>query len=375
MRLSPQQRRSVGDALVALCIGRPVELAGSEEVAEVFLHAVTYHRLAPLAHVMLRQSHPELSKRLKPVRDQMLFHHLRIVATLERIDEQLDGVPWVVFKGPVLSELAHPVPGIRWYQDLDLLVAPENLRGVCERLFAQGWQLRDSDAMLSDPSFGGEISMRSPWGTFIDLHWAMTNSAAKRARYPVSTADILARRVMVPVAGSEVPSLDESDTLAYLCLHACLTGGTRLLHLVDIDHLIRRVADVSMVLSRALDWRAAAPLALVLGRARRLLGTPVPDDLYQVLNLSEGFARLMAVVDRGWPISLVWSGSSMPRRIATHVRTGAARTLGAVGLASARQVGARFRRVRAAELTPPSQEGIDAYLTKVEAAASAGIRN
>lgn len=369
MGLSRFQRQSVGDALVALCTGSPIELADGEEVATSFLRAVTYHRLAPLAHVMLRDRYPELSEQFKPMRDHVLFHHLRVAATLERIGEQLHGVPWVVFKGPVLSESAHPVPGIRWYQDLDLLVAPQHLRAVCERLFAQGWQLRDTDAMLGDPSFGGEISLRSPWGTFIDLHWAMTNSAALRRKYPVPTADIIGRRVTVSVAGSEVPTLEHVDTVVYLCLHACLTGATRLLHLMDIDRLIRQVDDPDRIISRALSWEAAAPVALVLGRAHQLLGTPMPARLRRRLGLSAPFAWLMSVVDRGWPVSLVWSGSSMPRRIAMHVRPSALRTLAAVGAASAVRLATRFRRASRSEWMPASASGIDAYLSKVEAAA------
>lgn len=370
MGLSRVQRQSVGSALLAICTGSPVELMDDSEVSDAFLKGVVHHRLAPLAHVALRDSRPELAAQLRPLRDQMLYHHLRVIATLEQVAEQFNEVPWVVFKGPILSETAHPAPGIRWYQDLDLLVDPRDLRQLFGRLFEYGWQLMDTDAMLGDPSFGGEVSFRTPWDTFVDLHWATTNSAALRARYPVPVADLIGRRVTVPVAGIEVPTLEEIDTLVYLCLHACLTGATRLLHLLDIDQFIRQVTDPDQLIPRALAWGAGAPAALVLGRAHRVLGTPVPAHLNRRLELTPGFGSLMTMIDRGWPVSQVWSGSSMPRRVARHVRPSAVRTLGTIGLTSARRLPSRFRRMGKPEWTPASTDGIEAYLSKVEGAAT-----
>lgn len=373
MGLSRVQRQSVGSALLAICTGSPVELMDDSEVSDAFLKAVVHHRLAPLAHVALRDSRPELAAQLRPLRDQMLYHHLRVVATLEQVAEQFNEVPWVAFKGPILSETAHPAPGIRWYQDLDLLVDPRDLRQLFGRLFGYGWQLMDTDAMLGDPSFGGEVSFRTPWDTFVDLHWATTNSAALRARFPVPVADLMGRRVTVPVAGIEVPTLEEIDTLVYLCLHACLTGATRLLHLLDIDQFIRRVTDPDQLIPRALAWGAGAPVGLVLGRARRMLGTPVPDDLYRRLKLSPGFPGLMALIDRGWPVSQVWSASSMPRRIAMNVRASALHTVGLVGVTSAIRIATRFRHIRKPEWSAASPERVDQYLSKVEATTWAGV--
>src|SRR5699024_11250654 len=83
------------------------------------LRALRYPRLAPLAHVLLRDTEPVLARRLKSDRDRAITVHLCATEMLRQFADLTADIPWVVFKGPVLSELAHPVPGLRDYQDLD----------------------------------------------------------------------------------------------------------------------------------------------------------------------------------------------------------------------------------------------------------------
>src|SRR5699024_7504388 len=125
------------------------------------LHALRYHRLAPLAHVLLRDTEPVLARRLKSDRDRAITVHLCATEVLRQFADLTADIPWVVFKGPALSELAHPVPGLREYQDLDLLVAPSDLRHVSERLLDAGWSVLDYDDMLTASQVAGEIDRKS----------------------------------------------------------------------------------------------------------------------------------------------------------------------------------------------------------------------
>src|SRR5690554_3716266 len=106
-------QRAVDGALVAICRGIPPDLPPGQDVADDFVAAARYHRISPLAHVALRESHPDLAARLRTDRDEAMLNHLRTTALLGGIAQTLEDIDWLVFKGPVLAEFAHPVPGIR----------------------------------------------------------------------------------------------------------------------------------------------------------------------------------------------------------------------------------------------------------------------
>ncbi|WP_448071243.1 nucleotidyltransferase family protein [Georgenia yuyongxinii] len=89
------------------------DLPADPTVQAQLVTAVRHHRIAPLAHVGLRDLSPDVAARLRPDRDAAIAMHLRTSGVLDRLARLLPDVPWATFKGPVLSELAHPVPGLR----------------------------------------------------------------------------------------------------------------------------------------------------------------------------------------------------------------------------------------------------------------------
>src|SRR5699024_9176096 len=97
--------------LVAICRGTAVCVPDDDAVVT----AARHHRIAPLAHVRLREAAPAAARTLQADRDAAKSLHIRSSMLLAHVDEVLGDIPWVVFKGPVLSELAHPVAGLRSY--------------------------------------------------------------------------------------------------------------------------------------------------------------------------------------------------------------------------------------------------------------------
>ena len=89
--------------------------------------------------------------------------------------------------------------------------------------------------------------MRLPTGTIADLHWALFNEERRRKTFPMRTDDVLARAVTVEVDGSPVRTLSDEDTLVHLALHACQSGGTRLLWCKDLEQAVT---------GRPVDWDA-----------------------------------------------------------------------------------------------------------------------
>lgn len=360
------RERAVDRLLLAACRQEPLgEWAADLDPAAV-LPAVRYHRIAPLAHLALRESRPDLAALLREDRDRALNHQLRVTLVLAGFGTLLDDIPWLTFKGAFLSESAHPVPGLRSYGDSDVLVAASHLRRTYDRLSDAGWRASDTVHTLSHSVLPGEVTIGNVLGVPVDLHWSLVHSRQLRHRFPVPVRAVLGRRVSTTIGGTRAWVPETADALVHVCLHAALAGATKLLHLLDADQLARQVSDWDLVARRAMEWKATAPTALVLGRARRLFGTPVPGGLSGAMGLSRSFDGMLARVDRSWPVSGLRDGASMPRRLAMHVRPGVVRTAAALAANSVRRVGERLRPEPEPPIVPADVATVERYLAAVE---------
>ena len=361
--------------MAAVCRGEIPELPAEPEVRRSFVDAVRRHRVAPLAHVTVRATDPELADKLKIDRDTAMIRHLSAAVVLDSLNDVLDGIEWAVFKGPFLSEHAHPAPGLRSYNDVDLIVSPKRLREVSGRLLAAGWQVADYRDMLRNSHTPGEMHWISPNGVLVDLHWSMINMRKTRRRFAVDTEALLARRRSVQIGLSSTWTLDHADSLAHVCLHAALTGADRMLLILDIDQLSRHTEDWAEVASRVHEWRAAPPVALVLSRAQTLLKTPLPDDLNRQLRTTHGFRLVTGAADRIAPVPALRQDASVARLVSRAARPGAGRTLAVVGRNSFlgmrnRLTGSHHRSSDPATREPADADALETYLSAVEAEAA-----
>lgn len=364
----PRTARSVPDALTALCRGEMPDLPADPTVQAQLVTAVRHHRIAPLAHVGLRDLSPDVAARLRPDRDAAIAMHLRTSGVLDRLARLLPDVPWATFKGPVLSELAHPVPGLRSYRDLDVLVPPDALRDVASRFAGAGWTVADWAETLTLPEVRGEMHWRTPAGVMIDLHWSMLNMAAERRSLHVVTDDLLARRRTTRLGLTSAPVLDPVDAFVHVCLHAAMSGADRMLMLLDVDQLARQVADWDCVVARARQWRGASAMALVLRRTQAVLGTPLPYDIDRRLGSSRAFASVTRLTDRLVGVPGIGQDASLARLVSRSVRPSTSATFGALGIKGVRAAwGLLLPPAEArAEHTPADARALEAYLRAVE---------
>lgn len=334
------------------------------------VRALRYHGLAPLAHLRTRDSDPPLSRLLRPDLEEAVSSHLRTRGVLPALAQAMDGagVPWVVLKGPVLSELAHPVPGVRPYVDLDVLVSPADLRTALGALESTGWSLLDADHPQLLDLMPGELHLGSSTGVVMDLHWSVVNDARTRAAFPVRSEALLARRRSVRIGTMDVPTLDQEDLLLHACLHLALTTSDRLVRLLDVHELVSRGQyDWDAVVVRAREWGAGPATALVLSRSSVALGTLVPPELPRALAGSRWWPLLARGVERLSPAARADGRARLSRLVARSSRPTAA--------ATRRELLARSR----AHLVPgtgappttqdhhPSRSALDRYLDLVRA--------
>lgn len=368
--MNQESARTISKALVDACNGAEGHLTLSPGVAEQFVAATRFHRVAPLAFAASRQSgQPELEA-LRGDRFRAIATHLQACEALDQLASVLAGVGWATFKGPVFSEFAHPAPGLRTYNDVDVLVAPSSLREVCRRLRAAGWQVADYRDMLRSQDPPGEMHWVSPGGVLVDLHWSMINMHSRRGLFEVSTTELLHRRVPVTLGRTQVWTLDPVDSLVHACLHAALSGANKLVYLVDVDRLSRRITDWDEVVTLANQWLAQVQVALVLGRARRVLGTQLPADLNSRLGVPRPIRGLLALTDRVAPVPNGRKNSGVAKFVARALRTSSTETVRAAGRNATRGVKERAMREPpdAGDRLRADEASLEVFLTAVEAA-------
>jgi len=271
--------------------------AGPERVtAAADFHGVSgcvHHTLAPVVA-------PGRFADLAAAHRGGIDRHLRALGDLARLAPALDalGVPWLVVKGPVLAELHYPRPDLRTYNDLDVVVPAGAMGDAMAAVEAQGGTLLDRNWPLLRELEVGEVLLRLPHGTLLDLHWHLFNVSAVRRTMRPPMAELLERARPVRLAGTAVHTLDALDTLVHLGAHGTLSGGHRLVWLKDLERVLAGDRPPwDDLVDRARAWGVGPAAALALSRARRVLGVAVPGGVPEAMAGGRAFLAAGAGAD------------------------------------------------------------------------------
>jgi Uncharacterised nucleotidyltransferase len=325
------------DALVACVRDHPPDDPVPELAAHVAAHGVAgvaeaagRHGVVGCLWLALRACGLSERDDATPVRERYLAGlggYLRTLSDLELVDEALGaaGTRYLVLKGPVLAGAVYRRPDLRTFVDLDLLVAPRDFPLALSSLQEAGCRLYEENWVLARERLLGKLRLFTPAGTVVDLHWSLFAERPVRAAFPVSIDAVTRRRRTVRLADRPFETLDEVDTLVHLALHAGLSGGHRLVWLKDLEQTLLRGRedgwlDWETVTQRAWQWNAGPPVALMLARARAVLGVEVPDEVLRRLAPGPGWRAVTRVADRLVPVSRVGGRGSLSRLVARSAR-------------------------------------------------------
>jgi hypothetical protein len=288
-----------------------------------------HHRVEAWLAGTLDLSDPRWQE-LAAQRPRFLADQVRTLATVRDLGSSLDAfsAPWLVIKGPALAHRLYPNVGLRHYVDLDVLVGPAWFGKVLEHLEGQGYRTIDRNWPLIESLRPGEIRMRGPRGVLIDLHWSLFNAPLMRQAFRWSTSELLATRTVVEPPG--LPVLAAEPELAHLGLHAALSGANALVWLLDLHLAAMSVSDWSRTVPAVRALAAGPALALTLGRARRLFGTPVPGEVLRDLAGGLAWRATLASVDRNLRLPVSPSDPSASRLLARSARRSSSRSAAAV---------------------------------------------
>ena len=278
--------RGTEHPLLAVLRGDSSPTLKSEDESEQLTLAATYHGVVlPLYRAYVRGelgSSPmsdlaELAKRRRA-------GALKISVSAVEVSDWLrqEGVHHAILKGPAVA-IAYESAD-REYTDLDVLVSPAQMQQAIVTLEHHG--LRPLLGIgWPRPDGIGELPYALPRKVTVDLHADVVHHADVRRDFRLSAESLLERATSACILGRELPVLDPEDNLIHVALHAMISGGDRLVWLVDLDALLRqeRISWPRLV-ARADDTRTALVVGVMLARTTRNLNSPVPRNVLRVLE-------------------------------------------------------------------------------------------
>jgi hypothetical protein len=218
---------------------------------------------------------PEFARcRLFQLAQFIAIRNQRLVRELLRLLGLLgaEGIAAIPFKGPVLACLAYGDLGQRPFADLDIFVPRDQMLAAHDLLLAEGYVNqrpqrdfgRHSPRLLMssyhyDEWYWKTLDERDLFGARVELHWA---TSPDHAIHPMEPEGLWARRIVLPLAGGQVPSFAPQDLFLLLCVN----------YSKDHWRFLRMVADIAALWQRqsGLDWVLMLEQARALGRVRAL---------------------------------------------------------------------------------------------------------
>jgi hypothetical protein len=259
---------------------------------------------------------------------------LHVLATLKQAHSALEplDLPWLVVKGPALSELAYRRAGLRLYQDLDLIVPRPVFAESLRALEAAGFELVDRNWDLLRGLMIGELVVASPRGPEVDVHWDVRYDRDVRRAVTISTESLVARARPFEVGGLRARTLDPADTLIYLAMHACKQGGDRLIWLKDIERsIVNDPPRWEDVVARSLETKVHLFVGAMLLRTQHVVSASVPDGVVDELLPNRFWKALLGSLDRAFPPDRSRGFGSPATLIVRSTRADAASTLATAG--------------------------------------------
>ena len=290
LRLDPDDRARVA-AIVDAGVdwARVLHLARENRVDALLQHG--------LAQAIPDAVPPEVARRLADYRAANLTRNQRRAELLAGFAADLTaaGIPFLAFKGPVLASQIYGDLGLRFFWDLDVLVAPRDLARASALIEGRG--LRQPVELSARESrflsrYHWALAFEHPGGELeVDLHWRLfpPNFAMS-----LRERDMWSRAVPCTIGAQSLPTLAPEDALLYLAVHGAKEEWRRLQMLCDVAELLRARPEIfdGDVLARATAQGAGRMLLLAAALAHAALGAPLSDRVRAAIAADPAIPQL-----------------------------------------------------------------------------------
>lgn len=197
-------------------------------------------------HDRHRLSHQQIDRLLDENLSKNYLHEklkaLELVRQLISLVDLLNehNIPFISFKGPLLSQQIYGDPTVRFSHDLDILVGVEDLNRIQTILLDNGYEPGPGIAWPKDDRRKKYYTAINHHITFIDkksgvlveIHWVLlTDSPVSQKKI---SRIISKNTIRVDLGGRQLHVFSLELNLAYLTIHGAKHGWQRLKWLVDI---------------------------------------------------------------------------------------------------------------------------------------------
>ena len=296
---------------------RPPPAHGVHDLAE----RAEYHGISPLVHRVadrLAGLDPSAADQLASSYHHAVRRHLFVLDDLAAIHTWLADLddPWLVVKGPVLAEVLYARPDQRAYSDLDVVVPRGALDATVRRLVDHG-------AVPVDPAWAdllahrrGEVEVRLPSGTVVDLHWRLINMPDVRDRFAIIVPRLFERARTIEIEDRRYRTLGREDTI----VHLRAARGVERRRSPGLDQGPRagargRAPGLGVRRRHRTLVGALPALATQLRRARRLLGPAIPDEALAAVADGRSWALVGSLADRLTPPETSTGSLTLAKRV------------------------------------------------------------
>lgn len=276
--------------LVVLCARSHVDAATGARIRQLAQHGVEWgavvelakwHGVVPLVYQNLRQWHPHA---IDGCMGEALRRYVQATALLNRVlakeltglldDFKARGIPAMSVKGPTLALCAYGNLTLREFDDLDLIVAKEEIVKATEVLVERGYRITSIATEGRDT--GEEIfhlfrHKHNPVFR-VDLQWVMAGSSFG---FRLDRKTFWERRRVLMLESGPASTLSPEDLLIVLGVHGSKHAWTELKWACDVAELLRA--------TQRIDWQYVERSAKAMGCWRLvLMGLAMAQSLFDV---------------------------------------------------------------------------------------------
>lgn len=179
-------------------------------------------------------------------------------------------VPAAVLRGPEFADRLYPVPELRPFTDLDILIPREMAHAAGEALSKLGYVHKTLGGLRHEAVYGEELWKHPNWpAEQVEIHWNLVNSPAVQAGVSVELDDLqfepgpdstrrLTPAAMLLMAAVHGASSHSFDRLQIMCdVRQILRGAAGV---VDEDYLEKAAGETGATLSLYTAMRLAQRL-------------------------------------------------------------------------------------------------------------------
>jgi hypothetical protein len=256
------------------------------------------HGILPLVYKTLKdlnvEIYTEMKARYMSISQRNMLMSAELIRMMKLLEENT--IEALVFKGPVLSQMAYGDITLRQYADLDILVDEKNIMKAGVLLAEHGYTAMAPIAILENKTCLNATNdlgfFNKTNGTVIELHWKLFR---EKIGQHLGFKQISENKQTVKINGKPLSTLSSEMLVVYLCLHGSKHAWERIEWICDIDRLVRSEVSLdwekTVHIAQEMDTLTTLYLGLALSHA--LFRTPLPDHIVSAMQ-TERIETLMS---------------------------------------------------------------------------------